>query len=260
MTYQLEVKNLSKTFKKRGEAFYALNQISFSLEKGELLSLVGPSGSGKSTLARILVGLIAPSEGEIFFEGEKLAFPFSRSFRPRLQMVFQEPAGSLNPRRKILELVAEPLLINKVPKLQAKIKAEEMILKMGLKKEHLFRFPAQVSGGEIQRVALARALIVNPEVLLLDEITSGLDPLTAWEILDLLIKLNQETNTTIIFITHNLLFARQFFPRIIFLFQGKLVGEISPEKISLLPPAQEMLAVAELQQKTLESSLSPPKA
>jgi len=253
MAKYLEIKNLWRRFKTPAKIFYALKDVSFSLEKNEFIGLVGPSGSGKSTLAKILVGLIPPSSGEIIFKQKKLSFPFPKEFRPYFQMVFQEPLSSFNPRFCALEIVSEPLIINHLSPDIALEKAYQMILNVGLKKEHLYKKPFELSGGEAQRLALARAMVLQPEILILDEVTSGLDPITSREILMLIQQTAKQNNSTVIFITHNLAFALKFCRRILFLIEGKIAGEISPEKEILSEPAKEMLKLTKDELNFLES-------
>jgi ABC-type dipeptide/oligopeptide/nickel transport system ATPase subunit len=240
----LEVHNLAKEFNKGRERFSALMDVSFSIAYGELLGLVGPSGSGKTTIGRILVGLLPASAGKITLEGKQLSYPFAENIRPSLQMVFQEPGSSLSPRLKIMDLLTEPLLLNDIPQDKAETSARSMIKEMGLKEEYLDRYYWELSGGEIQRVALARAMVLEPELVVLDEISSGLDPITANEILNLIKKLSNRNKTSMLLITHDLGLAWRYCQRILFIFAGTIAGEISSNKRDLTPEAQSLLHAA----------------
>lgn len=248
----LEVHNLAKEFNKGRERFSALKDVSFSLAYGELLGLVGPSGSGKTTIGRILVGLLPASEGKITFEEKQLSYPFPENIRPSLQMVFQEPGSSLSPRLKIMDLLTEPLLLNDIPEDKAETSARSIIKEMGLKEEYLDRYYWELSGGEIQRVALARTMVLKPELVVLDEISSGLDPITANEILNLIKKLSNRGKTSMLLITHDLGLAWRYCQRILFLSAGSIAGEISSNKRDLTPEAQSLLHAALNRQKILE--------
>lgn len=243
MNKLMEAINISRVFKKSGKSFYAISNVNFEICAGEFLGMVGPSGSGKTTIGRILVGLLPATRGKILFEGNEIRFPFPKSVRPMLQLVFQEPASSLSPRLNIIDLVQEPLILNRFPKEQAKDIARKMIYEVGLGSEHLNRYYWELSGGESQRVAIARAMALRPKFVVLDEISSGLDPITAIEITKLVKILSVRYGISIIFITHDLGLAWSYCERILFISHGKISGGISEREKWLSPEARKMVEV-----------------
>jgi peptide/nickel transport system ATP-binding protein len=249
MNKVIEVHNIAKEFNNGKKRFYAIKNVSFSLASGEFLGLVGPSGSGKTTIGRILVGLLPASEGKIIFDGKPLSYPFPETIRPSLQMVFQEPGSSLSPRLKIIDLIKEPLLLNQIPEDRAEASARSIIKEIGLKEDYLGRYYWELSGGEIQRVAIARVMVLKPKLVVLDEISSGLDPITTIEISNLIKKLSHRYQTAIIFITHDLGLAWRYCQHILFLSAGTIAGEISKVKRNLTPEAQTLLHAALNRQK-----------
>ena len=181
----LEARNLVRDYHIGGGLFggartvHAVKDVSFSLEKGRTLALVGESGCGKSTLLRMITMIDAPTAGELLIEGNRVDIArhgLSKEMRRKVQIVFQNPYGSLNPRQKIGDVLAEPLLLNTaLPAAERRERAMQMLLKVGLKPEHFNRYPHMFSGGQRQRIAIARALMVNPSLLVLDEPVSALD-------------------------------------------------------------------------------------
>lgn len=217
----LEVQNISKIYKDGSKNFYAVKDISFELNKGETLSIVGDSGSGKSTIGQIVAGILRQSEGSIYFDGEELKFPFQRHLRSKIQILFQHPESAFNPRLKIEDSLKEPYKLYK-----SGFDFNEMvedIERVGLKEEYLKRYPRELSGGEIQRFSIVRALSVSPDVLILDEPTSMLDVVSQAQIIHILKDYQREFNTAYIFITHNRKLSELFSDREIFLENGKLI-------------------------------------
>lgn len=205
----LEVKNLSKIYKKT----CVVNQVSFKIEKGEVFALVGESGSGKSTLGKMILGLIEPTSGEIFFEGKKKIHLLPR----RMQMIFQDPYSSLNPRMSVHSILSEPTDIHHLPN-----RVEELLDLVQLPQEAKKRYPHEFSGGQKQRIVIARALALNPDFLVCDEAVSSLDAKVQLEILHLFQKLQKELDLTILFISHDLRVVRYFSNRVAVLYRGEI--------------------------------------
>jgi dipeptide transport system ATP-binding protein len=205
----------------------ALNGLSFSLEPGKTLAVVGESGCGKSTLARLVTMIEEPSEGELTINGRK-ADPSDKDMRSTVQIVFQNPYGSLNPRQKIGTILEEPLKINTSDNAATRReKALEMMRKVGLRPEHYDRYPHMFSGGQRQRIAIARALMLNPRVLVLDEPVSALDLSIQAQVLNLLMDLQKEMGLAYLFISHGLSVVRHIADDVMVMYLGKPV-EIGP--------------------------------
>ena len=209
----------------------AVNEVSFSIRKGETLALVGESGCGKSTVARMIVGLYPPSRGRIVFDGADLADPASAPLRQRMQMIFQDPYASLNPRWRVRAIVAEPLvaqgLIADRKALAARV--AELLTQVGLAPEDGDKFPHEFSGGQRQRISIARALSSNPEFLVCDEPTSALDVSVQAQILNLMKDLQDRLGLTYLFISHNLAVVAHIATRVGVMYLGRLV-EINDAK------------------------------
>lgn len=226
----LEIQDLVQHFPIAGSksVVRAVNEVSFSLEKGETLALVGESGSGKTTIGRCVLGLIRPTGGRISFRGIDLGgnkTVRSPELRGKLQLVFQEPTESLNPRQRVFEQIDEPLRALKVPRPDREKKVREAARRVGLAEALLDRYPAEISMGLQQRVGIARAMISDPEVVVLDEPTSALDPTARAEIIDLLIRIQRDLGTAYLFISHDLSAVRHISHRIAVLYLGKIVEQ-----------------------------------
>ena len=217
----------------------ALKGIDLKVERGRTLAVVGESGCGKSTLARIITMIDAPSGGELLIDGEKVDIArdgVSRDLRRKVQIVFQNPYGSLNPRQKIGDVLAEPLKLNTaLPAGERRDRAMAMLLKVGLKPEHFNRYPHMFSGGQRQRIAIARALMLNPSLLVLDEPVSALDLSVQAQILNLLADLQDEFQLTYVFISHDLSVVRYIADDVMVMYLGDVVEQGSREAVFTNP-------------------------
>ena len=234
----LEVRNLQKHFPLPGGWFsrqrrvvHAVDEVSFAVQRGEALGLVGESGCGKTTLGRLVLRLLDPTAGEILFDGQpiaRLSKAALRPLRPRMQVVFQNPLQSLSPRLRIYDIVAEPLRTHgraTGDDLRGRVVA--LLEQVGLGAQHLDRFPHEISGGQCQRVAIARALALDPQLLVLDEPTSALDVSVQAQILNLLADLRRRLGLTYLFISHDLSVVEYISDRIAVMYLGQIV-EIGP--------------------------------
>ncbi|GIU93959.1 MAG: peptide ABC transporter ATP-binding protein [Gaiellaceae bacterium] len=220
----------------RGATARALDGVDLDVRRGEVLALVGESGCGKTTLARTLLGLERPTEGEIRFEGEPLRYDqrFLRSYRRRVQMVFQDPMGALNPRQTVYEAVAEGLRIQRLAGDEA-ARVAGALARSGLRPPERFfeRYPYELSGGQRQRVVIAGAMALEPALLVADEPVSSLDASVRGEILALMLELVREAGVTVLVVTHDLGLAWNIADRIAVMYLGRIVEE---------GPAQELLS------------------
>jgi ABC-type glutathione transport system ATPase component len=230
----IRVEDLVKRHTRRGlwsrvADFTAVDSISFSILPGTTLALVGESGSGKSSLALCLAGLERVTSGRIWFEGRDLAALGEkelREVRPRIQLVFQDPANSLNPRWTVEEIVAEPLLVqNRVSRREGDARAAQALERVGLAAEYLDRRARDLSGGQRQRVAIARALILEPKLLILDEVLSALDCSIQAQIANLLVEMQRAYGLAYLFITHDLRMAAHLADEIAVMSEGKIVEQ-----------------------------------
>ena len=226
----IEVEDLRKHFSSgilKKQCIKAVDGVSFHIKKGETLGLVGESGCGKTTIGKSLLRLIEPTSGKVIFDGIdllQLGKKELRRLRPRMQMIFQDPDASLNPRMKIGDSIAEPLkLQGDLNKVEIKEKVSELIETAGLNPEHVNRYPYQLSGGQNQRVVLARALALNPDFIIADEPTSSLDVSVQAQILNLMNDLKREFYLTLLFISHDLEVVRHMSNRIAVMYLGKIV-------------------------------------
>jgi len=227
MTVLLEAKNLSKHYRlARGKTLRAVSDVSLVVHRGEALALVGESGCGKSTLGRTLIGLGAPSSGEVFFEGERISSLSDRAlrrWRPRMQMVFQDSSSTFNPRRTIGDTLAEPMRIHGRTGIAERIGT--LLEQVGLSSSVLSRYPHEFSGGQRQRLNIARALMLGPDLLVADEPTSALDVSVQAQIVNLLRELRNSLGVACVFISHDLAVVRQMADRIAVMYLGRIVEE-----------------------------------
>jgi peptide/nickel transport system ATP-binding protein len=215
--------------RKVGEV-HAVDDVSFVLEEGETLGIVGESGCGKTTLIRALVRLIETTSGAIRFRGQDITASKRRTLEPirrEMQMVFQDPQASLNPRKRVGQILATPLRIRGVPKDQVEAETQSLLERVGLHPEHRNRFPHEFSGGQRQRIGIARALAVDPRLILLDEPVSALDVSIQAQVINLLDELQDEFHLSYVFVAHDLSVVRHVSDRIIVMYLGKLM-EVSP--------------------------------
>ncbi|MEZ4741837.1 MAG: dipeptide ABC transporter ATP-binding protein [Bdellovibrionota bacterium] len=230
----LEVKNLDKSFPIKGGVFQrtvssvkAVSGVSFSLNKGETLGIVGESGCGKTTLGRTLVRLYEPSAGDIQFDGKDLVKASKsalKEIRKDFQMIFQDPFASLNPRMSVRAIIEEPLKLNKIGDQQERQEKIDKIIKLvGLRPDALNRYPHEFSGGQRQRIGIARSLILNPKLIIADEPVSALDVSIQSQILNLLVELQKKLGLTYIFITHDLAVVKYISDKIAIMYLGKIV-------------------------------------
>jgi peptide/nickel transport system ATP-binding protein len=221
----LEAHSLSVAFGTGAMATRAVDHVSFHLARGEAFGLIGESGCGKSTILRALAGLNSTYDGAILFAGEELPHHRDKSFFRRVQMVFQDPYGSLHPRKMVQYVLAEPLKIHGFDRRQERIDA--VLTAVGLGPQFRYRYPHELSGGQRQRVAIARALVIEPEILLLDEPTSALDVSVQAEILNLLKSLRRERNLTYFMVSHDLPVVTHLCERIAVMTEGRIIEEMT---------------------------------
>jgi peptide/nickel transport system ATP-binding protein len=246
MTPLVEVRSLKKYFRLPGgwltgsiSYVYAVDGVDLSIEPGEVFGLVGESGCGKTTMGRILLRLLRPTAGQVLFDGQdlnSLKGEAMRHMRQQMQIVFQNPLSSLSPRLKIEQVVAEPLITHQaVPPKQVRGRVIELLEQVGLGKQHLDRFPHELSGGQCQRVAVARAMALNPRLLILDEPTSALDVSVQAQIINLLDDLRKSHGLTYVFISHDLNVVQHISDRIGVMYLGKIV-ELAPSEAIFASP------------------------
>ena len=253
----LETRGLHVRFPARhGETARAVDGVDLEVRRGEVLALVGESGCGKTTLARTILGLERPAEGEIVFDGERIRYDgrFLRGYRGKVQMVFQDPMGSLNPRHTVYEAVAEGLRIQRFPGEEA-TRVADALARAGLRPPERFiqLYPYELSGGQRQRVVIAGAMALNPSLLVADEPVSSLDASVRGEILKLMLELVRDAGVTILVVTHDLGLAWNIADRIAVMYLGRIVEEGPAEELlsnprhpytrallSVVPEAEEM--------------------
>lgn len=238
----VEVRELTKHFAAggKGRRLKAVDGVSFEISTGETLGMVGESGCGKSTLGRTLLGLYTPTTGEVRFDGEQIGTLSGRrgkALRRRMQMVFQDPYGSLNPRMTVQELIGEALAIHKLGggRRDRKLKVEELLELVGMRPEQAGRYPHEFSGGQRQRIGIARALAVSPDFIVLDEPISALDVSVQAQVVNLLKRLQSELGLTYLFIAHDLAMVRYLSDRVAVMYLGKIVELTRSEELYRSP-------------------------
>jgi oligopeptide/dipeptide ABC transporter ATP-binding protein len=222
----LQAKHLFKEFKLGSRFFYAVSDVNIKIYKGETLGLAGESGCGKSTLGRMLTGLIKPTKGEIFYDSDEITKLKSRQFkkiRREIQFIFQDPYASLDPRMRVADIVREPLLINKVGATEEqKARVDELLEIVGIPVDYKSRFPHQFSGGQRQRLGIARSLALNPQLIVCDEPVSALDVSIQAQVLNLLMKLQEQFSLTYLFISHDLNVVEHICDRACIMYLGRI--------------------------------------
>ena len=236
----LEVQRLKKYFRTAAGFLHAVDDVSFSIGRGQTMGVVGESGCGKSTLGRTILQLHEPSAGKIFFSGREVTGLSKRAFkdgRPKMQMIFQDPYSSLNGRMTVSQLIAEPLIVNKFCRSSSEIdeRVEEMMDTVGLAKRLALSYPHELDGGRRQRIGIARALILRPEFVVCDEPVSALDVSIQAQILNLLMDLQDRMGLTYLFITHDLSVVKHISDEIMVMYLGRCVEKAPAREIFLHP-------------------------
>ena len=236
----LEVKNLKKYFKTSKGMLHAVDDVSFTLERGTTLGVVGESGCGKSTLGRSILRLIEPSSGEVLFEGQDVAALSTREMRHMrkdMQIIFQDPYSSLDPRKTVYQAISEPIIKHKLIKDKAALEDRvlEMMETVGLAERLINTYPHELDGGRRQRIGIARALALNPKFIVCDEPVSALDVSIQAQIINLLKELQQKMGLTYIFITHDLSVVNHFSDEIAVMYLGQMVEKAPAEELFANP-------------------------
>ncbi len=231
----LKVEHLTKTFVSQGRDDYtAVDDVSFSMNYGEKLAIIGESGSGKTTIVNMITRLLDVTSGTVYLDGEEITNLSGKKLKriyKKMQMVFQTPTESFDPRQTLGSGVAESLINHGMRRKEAMKEAENLLELCGLKKEFSKRYPHEVSGGQCQRAAIARAIAIKPKLLILDEATSALDVTVQKEILELLEELREERKMSYLFICHDIALVQNFCDRVLVMHQGKIIEEGSPDEV-----------------------------
>ncbi|MBE5890199.1 MAG: ATP-binding cassette domain-containing protein [Lachnospiraceae bacterium] len=247
----IEIKNLKKYFSTPRGSLHAVDNVSFNIEKGKTIGVVGESGCGKSTLGKTLMRLHEPTSGEILYNGVDIANmklkDFKKNYRANIQMIFQDPYASLDPRMSVLQLIEEPIKTNqkKLSKAEVTKKAQEMMELVGLAKRLEGSYPHELDGGRRQRIGIARALSLNPDFIVCDEPVSALDVSIQAQILNLLQDLQQERGLTYMFITHDMSVVKHISDDIIVMYLGQMVEKCPADEIfknTIHPYSQALLS------------------
>ncbi len=236
----LEVRHLKKYFQTPRGMLHAVDDVSFTIERGKTLGVVGESGCGKSTTGRVVLKLIEPTSGEIYFNGENITNLKERAMRKKrkeMQMIFQDPFASLDPRRTVQQLIEEPLRFNRVyrDKIELEEHTIELMRTVGLAERLINTYPHELDGGHQQRIGIARALALNPKLIVCDEPVSALDVSIQAQILNLLAELQENRGLTYIFITHDLAVVNHFADEIAVMYLGQIIEKAEAEELFAHP-------------------------
>ncbi len=262
----IQVKNLCKYFHiSRNAVLKAVDGMTFDIYKGETVSLVGESGCGKSTTGRCMIRLYEPTSGEVIYDGQditKLSRQEQKEFCRKVQMIFQNPYASLNPRMTVKEIVGEGLKVQGVSQAKADEKTEQLLQTVGLNKDHMSRFPHEFSGGQRQRIGIARALSVDPEFIICDEPISALDVSIQAQVINMLKELQETLGLTYLFIAHDLSVVKYISDRVIVMYLGTMVESADTEELfgnTLHPYTKALLsAIPEADPKRAKSNVRIP--
>ena len=232
----IQVKDLKKYFETPSGYLHAVDGVSFQIERGKTLGVVGESGCGKSTLGRLILNLITPTEGEVLFDGQPVTGCSShqmKEFRRKMQLIFQDPYASLNPRMTVSQAIAHPLKVNGILKSRAEIDetVDKLMETVGLASRYAFSYPHELDGGRRQRIGIARALALNPSFIVCDEPVSALDVSIQAQILNLLMDLQDERGLTYMFITHNLSVVKHISDDIAVMYLGQCVEKTTSREL-----------------------------
>lgn len=247
----IEVKNLKKYFSTPGGMLHAVDNVTFNIEKGKTIGIVGESGCGKSTLGKTLMRLHTPTSGDVMYKGANIATmpikQFKKEYRSHIQMIFQDPYASLDPRMSVLQLVEEPIKVNnkKLSRKEVTEKAQEMMELVGLAKRLEGSYPHELDGGRRQRIGIARALSLNPEFIVCDEPVSALDVSIQAQILNLLQDLQEQRGLTYMFITHDMSVVKHISNDIAVMYLGQMIEKCSADEIfkdTVHPYSQALLS------------------
>lgn len=231
----LQVENLTKEFENDGRpAYRAVDDVSFTLNAGEKLAIIGESGSGKTTVVNMITRLVDTTKGKIILDGEDITYLTGKKLREayrKMQMVFQTPVESFDPRCTLGDGITESLINNGFSKKEALEECEKLLKACGLPAKFINRYPHEVSGGQCQRAAIARAIAIRPKLLILDEATSALDVTVQADILNLLTKLHDEMDMSYLFICHDIALVQNFCDRVLVMYKGKIIEEGIPNDV-----------------------------
>lgn len=238
MNSLLEVKKINKTYKARNREIHAVKDVSFEIFEGECLGLVGESGCGKSTIAKLITKLENIDSGDIIFNGKditNISGKIMKELYRNMQMIFQSPAESFNPRLKLGESIMEVMINQGISRRSAKVRVNECLEICGLNKEFADRYPHEVSGGECQRASIARAIAIKPKLIICDEATSALDVTVQQQIIELMKKLKREMKMTYLFISHDIALVQEVCDRVIVMNSGEIIEEGYTDEVIMNP-------------------------